>query len=620
MTKEHKIALSALIAFAITILVRNAWLADDAFITLRTVDNFVNGYGLRWNVAERVQSFTSPLWLMALVPPYLITGEPIFSTTILMIVVTLAALIFSLPKKATLAVTTFFFITALSTPTFVFYSVSGLENPLAFLLIGLFLNEYLGENRLARMVLWSSLLALTRHDLALIAILPVLDSMAKNSQKGAWLRAIPAALPFIAWEAFSLIYYGSFVPNTALAKLPIDYPKGVFAGKGFEYLLDMLGREGITGLLIVLGLTTSVALKTKRLYLCAIGIIFYCAYIIVIGGDFMTGRFFGPPMWVALILLAHALNQVGHRITYSLTAASLLLGLTAQHPVMLEDSSSCCGKIDSRGFADEKHFYYGGSGLLNWRKLQPWPNFYGRTPGLDLKIKEKNVLHFHAVGMVGYYSGPKQHIIDIYALGDAFIARLEPLYRNLRAGHYERIVPNGYDESIRQENNLIKNPTLRPLFDATMLVTRGPLFSVDRFKAILDLMLGIYKPTLRKYQRETMTTVPIELISAEKPNGSPWNDKGNIIIPLQGLVIKFNNICKTKTINLNLDHNDTYLIRLSSNLNPKSDHLIYPVPESNGLINHQIQTSKDFDEILIYNIGPDPYSSIGHLITDSSCK
>ena len=40
-----------------------------------------------------------------------------------------------------------------------------------------------------------------------------------------WLKpALLALSPVIAWELFSLIYYGSFVPNTALAKLNLDYP------------------------------------------------------------------------------------------------------------------------------------------------------------------------------------------------------------------------------------------------------------------------------------------------------------------------------------------------------------------------------------------------------------
>ena len=46
------------------VLIRTAWICDDAYITFRTIDNFLHGFGLRWNVAERVQSFTHPLWLI----------------------------------------------------------------------------------------------------------------------------------------------------------------------------------------------------------------------------------------------------------------------------------------------------------------------------------------------------------------------------------------------------------------------------------------------------------------------------------------------------------------------------------------------------------------------------
>jgi len=40
---------------------RTAWVCGDAYITFRTIDNLVHGYGLRWNVDERVQAFTHPV-------------------------------------------------------------------------------------------------------------------------------------------------------------------------------------------------------------------------------------------------------------------------------------------------------------------------------------------------------------------------------------------------------------------------------------------------------------------------------------------------------------------------------------------------------------------------------
>ncbi len=47
----------ALLFFA-WLLARNAWYGDDVFISMRVIDNFVSGYGLVWNVGERVQVFS----------------------------------------------------------------------------------------------------------------------------------------------------------------------------------------------------------------------------------------------------------------------------------------------------------------------------------------------------------------------------------------------------------------------------------------------------------------------------------------------------------------------------------------------------------------------------------
>ena len=42
----------------LVVLVRTAWISDDALISLRTVLNVTNGFGLTFNIDERVQTFT----------------------------------------------------------------------------------------------------------------------------------------------------------------------------------------------------------------------------------------------------------------------------------------------------------------------------------------------------------------------------------------------------------------------------------------------------------------------------------------------------------------------------------------------------------------------------------
>ena len=58
------------------------WLGDDSFITFRTLDNFLNGYGLRWNIDERVQSYTNPLWMFYVLPFYAVTGDIYYAALI----------------------------------------------------------------------------------------------------------------------------------------------------------------------------------------------------------------------------------------------------------------------------------------------------------------------------------------------------------------------------------------------------------------------------------------------------------------------------------------------------------------------------------------------------------
>ena len=52
-----------LLLIFLAVLLRTAWISDDGLISLRTVLNVTHGNGLTFNVGERVQTFTHPLWL-----------------------------------------------------------------------------------------------------------------------------------------------------------------------------------------------------------------------------------------------------------------------------------------------------------------------------------------------------------------------------------------------------------------------------------------------------------------------------------------------------------------------------------------------------------------------------
>lgn len=55
------VVLILLVGFIFVVL-RTAWVSDDAYITFRSIENFIHGYGPVYNIGERVQTFTHPLW------------------------------------------------------------------------------------------------------------------------------------------------------------------------------------------------------------------------------------------------------------------------------------------------------------------------------------------------------------------------------------------------------------------------------------------------------------------------------------------------------------------------------------------------------------------------------
>src|SRR4051812_23696639 len=87
--KSQNSLLCLMLVFSGLIILRNAWVGDDAYIGFRTVYNFIHGYGLTFNINERVQSFTNPLWILLMSLMYFFTREAYFTTIILSLVIDL---------------------------------------------------------------------------------------------------------------------------------------------------------------------------------------------------------------------------------------------------------------------------------------------------------------------------------------------------------------------------------------------------------------------------------------------------------------------------------------------------------------------------------------------------
>lgn len=492
----------ALLAAA-AMLLGTAWMGDDAFITLRVIDNFVHDYGLRYNVIERVQVFTHPLWLLLLTPVYALTREAMVTTMLLSVLVSLGALWLLAARIARdVAYGSLLVLVAVASRSICEYSTSGLETPLTFLLLALLVWQLYRAEKNGVPAGIIGLLLLNRLDLAVL-LGPLAAYLFFRVRGMARIQiAAAVALPALAWMVFSLVYYGAPLPNTAYAKLGTGFGALQLISRGLDYALDFALHDPL--LLLIIGKAVFDALRSREGAATSfgLGMVLYVAYTIIIGGDFMSGRFFAPPGFLALCLLAcqpvpQWLSQRMQVVALvgAITVVGLLVARATEPPV------SVFAMIPKSGIADERLFYYVDTGLLplmtQWLATGQVPVPLQGQRGLELGAMGRSrgspvVVSAEAIGMRGYYGGPKVHVIDEVALADAFLARL-PAIPGSRVGHYRRILPPGYAETITSAAPSTDTAALQPLLNDITLATRAPLLAEGRGAAIWRLLAGHYR-------------------------------------------------------------------------------------------------------------------------------
>jgi len=466
----------------------NAWIADDAYITFRSVEQLHAGHGPRWNPHERVQAFTHPLWFGLLAGARLVTADLFDAALVLGFLLTLAT--FTLASRAGgvgLLRRSAGPLLLLGSKSVVDFSSSGLENALSGLLVALAAWGCLdGEDapgrRLARpgpAALLVSAVALTRPDLVLLVLPWLVATLVRATRRVGVRRAAGASAaglaPLVAWGLFALVWYGFPVPNTAYAKLATGIDPTLLWAQGLVYARTLLLWDpvGATTLVVGLGL---LALRPGGRPL-ALGLALQALYVVRIGGDFMAGRFFQPLVVVAAVAAARlapkallvtlvalaALASVAH------PRSPLRFGLDA-----LVDRPA--GAHGPSGITDEKLYWFRRSSLRH-RPVDP-----------PVDPNPSRVRTGREIGWVAYRAPLDAIFVDEMALTDPFLARL-PVTGRWRIGHFRRALPGGYLESLREGGNRLIDPPLRPLYDRVVAITRGPLFTRARWRAIAELNL-----------------------------------------------------------------------------------------------------------------------------------
>jgi len=561
------------IAYLIT-LHRTAWLDDDSHITLRVIENFFNGYGLRWNVIERVQVYTHPLWLLVIGAVYSVTKEFFLTVLFLSIVVSLSAVvlfIFCLANSVGLAALGMAVL--LCSKSFVEYSTSGLENPLIFLLLGWFVwisKRWSGSARdLLTLSFITSLVTLTRLDAILLIGPAAVFAYADTRCRKRPLLVLLGFLPLVTWGIFSLVYYGFFLPNTAYAKLGTGISRSILLDNGLNYFRNQWHSDCLSLLAIFLGVFTPIVLRRWRYATFSLGILLYLSYILMIGGDFMLGRFFATPLFLAVTILGCMELKLNFLTVCIGIAGAGLLGFTAPNPALFtgKDYGAKPLKFKARptgGVGDERHFYYQGCGLRQYEtgKIMPrheWFTYIGRlfkdSPGIQ---------RIGAAGMIGLGAGPRNYLIDVFAITDPLLARLPVAGTFFRIGHFRRNIPAGYIASIKTGEDRFLDHKLGEYYRHLSRVIRGPLFSSERWRSIWLLNTGQLSNLIDMayYRQHSLPELSISELEAIKQTGADrrWLDIIKIS-PSQGLRVHLCGEWHFPTLDVSIDPGITYLFR-----------------------------------------------------------
>jgi arabinofuranosyltransferase len=409
----------------------------------------------------------------------------------------------------------------LSSKAFIDYSTSGLENPLTHLLLLVFVwrwwDEPAGPLRLARLSLIASLCLLNRPDL-LFLLAPALAYETWRLGSGSSVKPLLLGFaPLIAWELFSLFYYGSPFPNTALAKLNINVSAVGKVSRGVDYALRTLTADPATFPTMLLGIYAIPSTRLWRDWPLVAGIALHLLYVVGIGGDFMMGRFFTPSFVMALAFLARAGWATSVPIALVTIVTMLFMGLLAPwEPALVsgygysEINNALHGRhtatplddwryIAHRGIIDERREYFDYTGLFTARRGLTLPDYEWARDGARLRTAGHQVVVRRTIGLTGYFAGPQVHIVDAYALSDPLLARIPGGTSTSITGHFLRELPDGYIETLQTGSNRLADADLAAYYQRLHMIISDPLWSVRRLLTLSRFLAGQYDHYLASF-------------------------------------------------------------------------------------------------------------------------
>ena len=496
------------LAFFGLLLLRTAWVSDDAYLTLRSVEHAASGFGVRWNIADRVQVYDHPLWLIVLLAGRLVSADAYYTTLGISIAASLTTVWIVIRRATTdLAIVVVVTAAALS-PLFLTFSTSGLESPLVHVLVAAFVAAALAGRSAGTIASLAGLLILT-HWATVFLVAPVIAPLLLPSIRQARLVIALSALPTLAWLLGAWWYYGTVGSSLQVADRAAGLVWSDRAGAGWAFLRETAQFDPLLVAVSLIGLYLGVVMRGTAARI-ALGSGLAIAWAVLSGGSDMIGRHLTASFVVGAGLVVRYL--AGASPWASMAALAGVLTCAVMSPVSTLTSDASYGR--SLAFVgqmqDPRAAHYQATGLLLQSRPQRAPNHPDIDHARASMVPGGSLVARRVPGMVGFAAGPEVYVVDRQGRTDPLLARLPPAPGPRWPWRADHRTPEGYIE--RLPDGTPVEAALDQLTRDIRAVTRGSLVSPGRVTALLRLP-GRVRSSVASSSYGTMT-VPLEAVAA----------------------------------------------------------------------------------------------------------
>jgi arabinofuranosyltransferase len=519
----RRLAQLAVLAAPLVVLILMMWkyktVYDDGFIYLHVVQQVLAGHGLVFNQGQRVEAFTSPLWLAILIIAALVTPFSLeWIAVVLGMVFTLSGMILAIvasmrlvrreaPKAFVLPLGVLMLMALFPLWTL---ATTGLETGMIFGWLGLcffLFVRWSGSD--ARMPWYGAVVLglgpLVRPELLLDSVVFFAVLVYAQRQDQGWrervrLLLLMAALP-VLYELFRMGYYGQLVANTATAK-EASVPR---PGMGLRYLWNFVEPYWLLiplaavaiGAYLPLGARLWRRRRLQRSFwalmaLPAAGLL-NAFFVTAMGGDYVHSRLLLPAMFAVCAPVAVIPMAKRYAISLLVVPWALVCALAFRPPFGQPTISPFWLRTQPRGVTVKQFGWAPGYPARSW---YTGPGLYYQNTTFELPVRLNGVepepgnrvplVALSAIGLISYAYGPDFSVVDQYGLANNLDAHLELTHRAL-TGHEKPMPtpwlialmtapgsPVGQFDQLQQNkyNERLTNPTFSPVFKGHALAVQ----------------------------------------------------------------------------------------------------------------------------------------------------